>query len=135
MSLFGFLSLFIALLCVAIIILYHRIMSRRTPVDMYFAQLEDLLRDKAELLYKLDPTKYGDLYDKSLVLSIEDLLSALHDINEEHESLAENASTLIKTKESLLKAVDDYNAFITSNPHTILMSKILGIEVIEKVHI
>jgi len=107
-------------------------MKKRAPVDLLLSELEDLLRERIELLYAINPTGFYELYDNSLVLELEGLLSSLSTFDTEHDSLAENTKSISKNKENLAKAIDDYNNFITAKPHTTLMAKILGLQSIKK---
>ncbi|MCL2360332.1 MAG: hypothetical protein FWC73_00800 [Defluviitaleaceae bacterium] len=131
MSIFGFVSLFIVVLSVAIIVLHYRVMKRRAPVDTYFTELENLLRQRIELLYAINPVELSDLYDQSITIELSSLLAAIAEIDVEHKSLEENSAAIDETRESLSKAIGDYNTFIAAKPHTILMAKILGLAVIE----
>jgi len=107
-------------------------MKKRAPVDLLFSELEDLLRARIELLYAINPTGLYELYDESLVLELDGLLCALSTFEIDHDSLAENTESINKNKENLAKAIDDYNNFITAKPHTTLMAKILGLQIIKK---
>jgi len=132
MSAFGFISLFVVVLCIAIIILHYRIMKKRAPVDVHFSELEELLRERVEILYKINPTGLYELYNQSATLDLEGLLNTLASFEVEHDSLTDNTEAITKIKEALAQAISDYNSFITANPHTSLMAKILGLEIIKK---
>ncbi|MCL2571851.1 MAG: LemA family protein [Defluviitaleaceae bacterium] len=48
MSIFGFISMFIAVVSVAAIVLHYKIMKRRAPVDIHMEELEELMRQRQE---------------------------------------------------------------------------------------
>jgi len=55
MSIFGFMSLFVVVASVAVLVLHYRLMRRRAPVDVHFAHLEEQLRQWTENLYSISP--------------------------------------------------------------------------------
>ena len=140
-SVFGVTSIFIVMVSVTVIILHNRIMKRRTPVDIYVAELEDLIRKRMEMLYEISipGTKLHELCTYYIDLDFDTILNGLPEIthaythaDERYETaptaLDENTTTIQQTTNSLNHAVKDYNDFITKSPTEVMLAKILGLE-------
>ena len=82
-SVFGIVSVVVALLSVAAIILHNRIMRKRTPVDTHFAELEELLRIRVEMLHDISTpgSSLQGLCDECVTLDVGSMLNALPYIN------------------------------------------------------
>ena len=145
-SIFGITSIFIAIISIAVIILHNRIMKRRTPVDIYMAELEELVRQRMEMLYKISTpgTDLNQLCANYIDLDFNAILDVLPDINdafniseEKHTTdttaLDENADIINKTTDTLNQAIKYYNDYISKSPTEIAMAKILGLEEVEPV--
>jgi len=145
MSLFGFISLFIVVVSVAVIILHYRLMKRRAPVDVHFGQLEELLRHWLENLYQESP-EGSELYylcGQCIDLELNGLLSAAPQIVEAYNHAAysetepqdQNAeiAAIRETIKALNLSIAAYNAFITKSPAAALMALVLGLKTVEPV--
>jgi len=132
-SVFGVVSVAVALISVAVIVLHNRVMSKRAPVDMYFAQLEVLLRDRIEMLYHASPpdSELRHLCNQSIDLDVNSIIKALPDIDratavELHIHEQENIQAIKESTEALNQAIEEYNRFIVSSFPIILMARVLG---------
>jgi len=146
-SIFGITSIFIVIVSVAVIILHNRIMKRRTPVDTYLAELEELIRQRMEMLYSIAIpgselhelcTHYIDLDFNSLLHAYPDITNAYDHAEEKYSTtptaLEENAEAMHTTTQALNKAIETYNNYITKSPTEAAMAKILGLKKEEYVH-
>jgi len=139
MSVFGFVSLFIVVISVAVIILHYRLMRKRAPVDVHFDQLEELLRQWIENLYHISPVGSGlyNLCDQYIDLEFSDILSAMPEIHDfceqEQQDSSTNIATINDTISALNRAISEYNAFIAKTPATVLMAHILGLKTMEPI--
>jgi len=152
MSIFGFVSLFIVVVSVAVIVLHYRLMRRRAPVDFHFDRLEELLRQWIEDIYIISPAE-SDLHslcDYSIDLESSDLLSIIPEINDaftqtqgdrvrqanpqdEPQPPDQIKANINHTINALNQAIAEFNIFITKHPPAILMAKVLGLEAVEPV--
>ena len=155
-SIFGIISVLVAFFSIAAIVLHNRVMSKRTPVDTYLTQLEDLLRDRLVALYHLSPhdSELHDLCDQYMDLDLSAIAGALPDIHraskadlhinapeeweaqessDRLETLAQNAEAIQETAAALNQAIQVYNGFITGRPPMAAMAYILGLTVEEPI--
>jgi len=132
-SIFGIVSVAVALICVAIIVLHNRVMNKRTPVDEHLAALEDLLREKIENLYN---TSHADselrvLCGQCVDLDLNSMLKALPDIDIVADDLQTNDyeanQKIQETIAGLNQVIDEYNRFIIRNLPVNLMAQALGL--------
>jgi len=133
-SVFGIVSVAVALISVVIIILHNRVMSKRTPVDTYLTELEDLLREKIEILYhaSLPGTELQVLCNQCIDLDLSSIINAMPDIDRAsmadlHEYEHESNRAIQETTEALNQAIKAYNSFITGSLPVVLMSRILAL--------
>jgi len=134
-SIFGVVSVIIAVVSVAIIVLHNRLMLKRTPVDAYFTALEDLIRDKIEDLYHTSPpeSELRDLCSLYVDLDLDSMLKALPEISRACESglecnisgSDESAKAIQETTEALNLSIQEYNALITGSIPMKLMAQML----------
>lgn len=126
-------SVAVALICVAIIVLHNRVMNKRTPVDEHLAALEDLLREKIENLYN---TSHADselrvLCGQCVDLDLNSMLKALPDIDIVADDLQTNDyeanQKIQETIAGLNQVIDEYNRFIIRNLPVNLMAQALGL--------
>ena len=147
MSAFGFVSIFIAVLSIAAIVLHYRVMRKRSPVDNALAQLEDLLRQRVEAILDTSDedtelfalcSQVVDMDYAALFGAVPDIENALWETIEagEHvpmDVLSENAHAIQAGTEALNQAIVEYNHIITAKPSGVLMALILGLAVEEPV--
>ena len=136
-SIFGIVSILIALLSIAAIVLHNQVMNKRAPVDTYLAELEDLLRDRIEILYHTSSqhTELHVLCDQYIDLDMPAMLKALPYIHRAaydadlHTSttITQNAEVIQETTAALNQAIEAYNGFITGRPPMAAMAFILGL--------
>ena len=106
-SLFGFVSLFIALVCISAIVVHYRIMRRRAPVDLLIAELESLFRTRLEILYNLSAPQslLRSLCDQYIDMDLSSLLDALPEIVEAFENSSDSGEVFLEdAKEESIKA-------------------------------
>ena len=139
-SIFGIVSVVIALISVAIIVLHNRVMAKRTPVDTYLAELEDMLRDRIENLYHAShpDSELRDLCGQCVDLDLSNMLKALPDIDRacaagSHIDEHAHPQGMGETIKALNQAIEEYNRFITGNLPVVLMAQALGLKVEEPV--
>ena len=132
-SIFGVISVVIAILSVATIVLHNRVMGKRTPVDTHLAALEDLLRERIEILYQ---TSYPDselytLCTQCIDLDFNDIIKALPHIDRAsfdcEEVHTDNAKAISETTAALNHAIEEYNKYITGRFPAVFMASILGL--------
>ena len=81
-SIFGIISIMIVMISVAAMVIHNRVMKKRTPVDTHLAELEDLVRDRVEMLYRCSRpgSELRALCDQYIDLDFESIQKALPDI-------------------------------------------------------
>ena len=154
-SLFGVISVVIALISVAVIMLHNQVMRKRTPVDTYIDALEALLRKRVEALYHAShpDSELHALCAECVDLDFDSIVKALPDIDrafaEEAEylnldesewnesqpptmdidatDLSKNTQAIQETTEALNQAIEVYNSFITGRLPVVLMALTLGL--------
>jgi len=96
-SIFGIVSIVIALISVVAIVLHNRVMNKRTPVDTYLEELEVLLRDRVEMLHgsAAPGSRLRSLCDQCTYLDFESILEALPDVNEALDDAKEAGDLII----------------------------------------
>ncbi|MCL2405437.1 MAG: hypothetical protein FWC92_07820 [Defluviitaleaceae bacterium] len=143
-SIFGIISIVVALFSVAIIVLHNRLMAKRTPVDSYFTQLETLVRDRIEhLCHASTPdAELHTLCIQYVDMDIESMIRALPDIEHAHEANLQASDdaipaihetiieTINETIEALNQAINEYNSLITGNILMRLMAQALALTVL-----
>jgi len=136
MSAFGFVSLFIVVISVTVIILHYRLMRKRAPVDVHYDQLEELLRQWIENLYYESPVD-SEIYNlciQYIDLERDEILSAFPLIIEKAPPCEDtNAIAITETISTLNRAIEEYNTFIAKSPATVLMALVLGLKAVEPV--
>jgi len=139
-SIFGIASVVVALASLAVILLHNRIMNKRAPVDAYFAELDDLLRDRIENLYHSSSpdTKLHDLCSQYMDSSLSDMITALTEIDravaaELHTEEHETAQTIYEAIAVLNQSIDEYNRYIAGSLPVALMAQVLGLAMVEPV--
>jgi len=136
MSVLGFVSLFIVVISVTIIILHYRLMRKRAPVDVHFDHLEELLRQWIEDLYSVSPidSELYSLCGQCIDLGLAELLSTAPFIVQitQPDTNTETAA-ITETISALNRAIMEYNAFISKSPVNVLMASILGLKTVEPV--
>jgi len=143
MSIFGLISLFVALVSVSVIVVHSRIMRKRAPVDIHFATLEELLRVRIELLYNASPqdSELNEICATCVDLDYDTIVSVLPSIkaNMEDEPPTEdmeaNTTDINSTIEALNTAIETYNEAITKKSSAALMAMALGLETLETVEL
>jgi len=140
-SIFGIISIVVALLSVAVIILHNRVMAKRTPVDTYLADLENLIRERLNNLYNESHpgTELQALCGQYMDLDLNSMIKALPDIDracEDEPDINEHEITLSisKTTETLNQAIEAYNSFITGSLPVKLMAFALTLTTEETIH-
>ena len=147
-SLFGGISVAVAAVSVAIILLHNRVMSRRSPVDEYLYELEEALRQRADLLYDISAPdtelralldEYADRDFAHLLYAMPYIEDALAEENPETDAAAQDvldktARAVDENMAALDKAIEKYNAFITTRRIEGLMAKVLGLTVEEPIY-
>ena len=145
-SIFGAVSMGIIVLSVGAMLLHMKIMRKRVPVDNNLSQLEDLYRERVEILLLVGDydtelyylcLQYVDLDFASMQRAMPDIDAAFEDILEtgcqiEEDTtarLVENAQAIQKVTDALNKAITEYNEFITTRPIEGLMARILGLTI------
>jgi len=141
-SIFGFVSLFITIVCVAAIVLHSKVMRRRAPVDTHMAQLEDLLRLRVEIMYNLSPvdSPLHELCAQCVDADFANIMATLPSITETyqqayrdatwdeiHNDLQENTESIEETITNLNQVIEKYNNYITANSSGMTMAWILGL--------
>ena len=146
-SMFGIISVVVALISIAIIVLHNRVMIKRAPVDTYSAALEDLLRQRIEVLIhacRIDTELYA-LCHKCVDLDLYAMAEALPDIDracvmdlheedddtEEYapvdwEWLTDNSQAIEENAAALNQAIEEYNNLVTGSIAGRMMALILG---------
>ena len=147
-SLFGGISIAVAAVSVSVILLHNRVMKRRAPVDYYLYELEEALRQRADMLYDISAPdtelrKLLDIYiDQDfarLMLAMPDIESALTaetlppEADAAQDVLDKTARAVEENMAALNKAIEAYNVFITTRPIEGLMAKVLGLTVEETI--
>jgi len=143
MSIFGLISLFIALVSVSVIVVHSRVMRKRAPVDIHFAALEELLRARIEMLYDTSPpdSQLNEICATCVDLDYDTMVGALPSItaNMEDEPPSEdieaNSTEIQTTIEALNAAIETYNEAITKKPSAALMAMALGLKTLEAVEL
>jgi len=114
-SLFGFVSLFIALVCISAIVVHYRIMRRRAPVDLLILELENLFRTRIEILYNLSTphSLLRNLCDQYIDTNLASLLDALPDIIEAYENTSDTEEVFLEDGEEESSQInnEDYEAY------------------------
>ena len=124
-SIFGIVSIAIALISVAAIVLHNRVMGKRAPVDAHLTQLEDLLRDRMEMLYRYSRpgTQLYELCEQYIDLDLESILKALPDIGRAFDEAWDTGNLIITEPldDEPEPQQDDYvtMAGLESNAHAI----------------
>ena len=97
-SIFGIVSMITVLVSVAAIVLHNRIMGKRAPIDTQLAALEDLLRNRVEMLYHYSRpgTELHALCDLYMDLDLESILQALPDIGRAFDDAIEAGNLIIR---------------------------------------
>ena len=138
-SIFGIVSVVVALISVAIIVLHNQVMSKRTPVDTHLEALEDLLRQYVEELYHTchPDSELFDLCSQCVDLDFDSIVKALPDISRASEidlyiDGHENIQAIQDTAEALNLAIEEYNNFITGRLPGKLMALVLGLTAEDK---
>jgi len=115
---------------------HSRVMGKRAPVDVLYAKLEDLLRERIELLYDAAPQDselFGicescvDLDYNAMVSALPAIILSMDDAAVGSEDLDNNAIEITTTVESLNTAISVYNETITRKPSAALMAMALGL--------
>ena len=126
MSIFGFVSVLIAVISVAAIVLHNRVMGKRAPVDTHLARLEDLLRDRVEMIYRYSRpgSELRGLCDEYIDLDFESIIKTLPDIGRAFEDEKEAGNLIISEPldDDLDPEADDYvtMAGLESNAQAII---------------
>jgi len=111
-SIFGIISIAIAVLSVVAIVLHNRVMGKRTPVDTLSAELESLLRDRVEMLhqYSRPGSELRELCDMCIDLDLESMLKALPEIGRAFDDEREAGNLIISEplEEYPEAAMDNY---------------------------
>ena len=96
-SMFGIISIAVALVSILAIVLHNRVMKRRTAVDYLTEELETLLRDRLGMLhrYSRPGTQLRELCDVYMDLELESILFALPEITAAFEDAKEAGSLVI----------------------------------------
>jgi len=133
-SIFGIISVIIALISVTVIVLHNRLMLKRSPVDSYLAELEDLVREKIESLYheSRPDSELRALCAQCIDLDLNGMMEALPEIEvaqAEELSPDENTGnhTISETVEALNQSIHKYNRLITGSSPMRLMARVLAL--------
>ena len=137
-SIFGIVSVAVALTSVVILALHNRVMSKRAPVDEYFAALEALLRDKIEDLYQASQpdSRLHSLCGQYIDLDLNEIIKALPEIDRANfaEIIIEEQA-IHEAANALNQAIEAYNRFITGSLPVVLMAHILALTAEEPVKV
>jgi len=141
-SIFGIISVVIAVVSVTIIVLHNRLMLKRAPVDTYFTSLEDLIRERIENLYSQShpDSELRAICAISVDFNLNGMIEALPDIDmasEKERAIDDKESCQIirETTEALNQAIEGYNRLITGSLPMKLMAQILALTTEETVNI
>jgi len=134
-SVFGIISVAVAVVSVVSIMLHNRVMKMRAPVDAYLAALEDLLRERIDTLLResFADSELRRLCGNAVDLELNEMIKALPDIDraaslDMHTAEQENAIAIRETTEALNQAIEEYNRYITGSLPVVLMAQALGLE-------
>ena len=133
-SIFGIVSVVVALVSIAIIVLHNRVMIKRAPVDSYIVALEDLIRGRLESLYESSPhgSELQALCIQYMDLDLNSMVKALPEIDRAYEGdmyIDEHAinQAINETAQDLNQAIQEYNRFITGSLPVSLMAQVLAL--------
>jgi len=139
-SIFGIISVVVAIISVAVIVLHNRVLNKRAPVDAYFSELEDLLRGRIEALLHAGPpdSELRRLCSHAVDLELSDMIKALPDIDRacldlHIEDEPENIQTVQDTIIALNQSIEVYNRFIAGSLPVVLMARVLALTIEESV--
>ena len=96
-SIFGIISITVAILSIAAIVLHNRVMGKRAPVDTYLAKLEELAHDRIEMLYQYSRpgSELRELCDEYIDQDLESILKALPEIDRAFDDEKEAGNLVI----------------------------------------
>ena len=145
-SIFGVASIMVVIVSIVVIILHNRIMKRRAPVDIMFDELEELMRQRLEMMYEISVpgSELHELCHYYIDLDFDTVLSVYADICEAYDNaeeryevaptaMDENWAGIRLSTETLNKAIQEYNAFITKSPSEMMMARVLGLKAAEPI--
>ena len=140
-SALGIASLAVLLFCVGALILHFRVMQKKSRVEGHFADLDNLLRDRLELVMDLcaDSTpgevELAALCESYVDGDVRDIIKALPKLRKAIDSFEEifasdeyihNTGALEDAAQDYNAALDTYNGFIANYPGK-LMAQALGL--------
>ena len=123
-SFFGIISVVVFTASVAAMVLHFNVMKRRAALDNALAQLDDLLRERLELLYETESNEIRKQCEAAAALETRELLR--------HFPAPYNDETANAT-EALNTAIETYNVYIATFPAK-QMAAVLGLAQEKKVH-
>jgi len=133
-SVFGIISVAIAIISIVIILLHNRLMLKRSPIDTYLTMLEDIIRERIENLHcnSHPDSELQALCAISMDLDLSGMVEALPDIDralDEEHAIDDNESrkTIHETIEALNQAIEEYNRLITGSLPMKLMAQALAL--------
>jgi hypothetical protein len=136
-SVFGIISIIVFLISVRFLVLHYQVMKKRGAADEKLAALDNLLRERLEIVYEQtenlpDTQELRELCEifsayetKKLIKSINRLNKAIEIIPE--ESLAVNITETEQATDIFKQSAAEYNAYIAAFPAN-FMAYILGLE-------
>jgi len=107
MSAFGMASAMILVASVFMLIFHFKLMKKRSPIDIEFAKIDELLRARLDMLFQQEGTDAFDLLETLHFSETGQLVKNWHNlqIGEDNEAFEQN-------KNDIAAAINNYNAYV-----------------------
>jgi len=118
MPTFGMASAMILVASVLMLIFHFRLMKKRSPVDIEFAKIDELLRIRLDMLFQQENADAFDLLETLHFSKTSQLVQNWHNlqIGEANEAFEQNKKDIAAAINNYNQYVIAYNAYISKYP-------------------